>query len=375
MSSTPAFPHISGHRSPAEPENHGINTGSGASCHAHSYSAADENGKAVSRDESLTNILISKSVKDSRLIGAIVALGEATAHIAVLLQNYVEHTYAGSQNSSGDEQLHLDIDCDNAVFDAIRESGVFATAASEETPQETNVMPARVDKDDEDGPWYSLGFDPLDGSSIIDANFSVGSIFGIWPGAKLLGRKGREQVASAVSLYGPRTTFLIALPSESREEGEPDITFEVTLVKDRSHWEMSRDCVNLKPEKKVFAPGNLRATNDNAKYDALVKHWISERYTLRYSGGMVPDVYHMFAKSGGVFSNVSSEKAQAKLRLLYEVAAMGLLVECAGGSTTHEFEDKSVLDLEIDDLDKRLGVCFGSKGEVEKYKQFMFSSQ
>lgn len=122
----------------------------------------------------------------------------------------------------------------------------------------------------------------------------------------------------------------------------------------------------------MFAPGNLRATNDNDRYDALVKHWIAERYTLRYSGGMVPDVYHMFAKSGGVFSNVSSEKARAKLRLLYEVAAMGLLVECAGGMTTHEFEDKSVLDIVIDDLDKRLGVCFGSKGEVEKYKQFMF---
>jgi sedoheptulose-bisphosphatase len=290
----------------------------------------------------------------------------------VLLQNYVEHTYAGSQNSSGDDQLHLDIDCDNAVFDAIRESGVFATAASEETPEETNVLPAKIDKDDEDGPWYSVGFDPLDGSSIIDANFSVGSIFGIWPGTKLLGRKGREQVASAVSLYGPRTTLLIALPSESRDAGEPDITFEVTLVKDRSHWELSRDSVTLQNTKKIFAPGNLRATNDNDKYDALVKHWISDRYTLRYSGGMVPDVYHMFAKSGGVFSNVSSDKARAKLRLLYEVAAMGLLVECAGGVTTHEFEDKSVLDIEIDDLDKRLGVCFGSKGEVEKYKQFMF---
>lgn len=289
----------------------------------------------------------------------------------MLLQNYVEHTYAGSQNSSGDEQLHLDIDCDNAVFDAIRESGVFATAASEETPQETNVLPADVAKEDEDGPWYSVGFDPLDGSSIIDANFSVGSIFGIWPGTQLLGRTGREMVASAVSLYGPRTTLLIALPSKSREDGEPDITFEVTLVKDRSHWEVSRDVVTLKPEKKTFAPGNLRATNDNAKYDALVKHWISERYTLRYTGGMVPDVYHMFAKSGGVFSNVSSEKARAKLRLLYEVAAMGLLVECAGGVTTHEFEEKSVLDVVIDDLDKRLGVCFGSKGEVEKYKQFM----
>lgn len=292
----------------------------------------------------------------------------ATAHIATLLQNYVEHSYAGTQNSSGDDQLHLDIDCDNAVFRAIRDAGVFAIAASEETPEEVDVSP----KGDEDGPLYSLGFDPLDGSSIIDANFSVGSIFGIWPGKGLLGRTGREQVASAVSVYGPRTTLIIALPSKSRES-QSDITFEVTLVKDRSHWEVSRQEVVLKPSKKVFAPGNLRATNDNAKYDALVKHWISERYTLRYSGGMVPDVYHMFAKSGGVFSNVSSEKAKAKLRLLYEVAAMGLLVECAGGVTTHEFEDKSVLDFAVDDLDRRMGVCFGSKDEVQKYKEFMFS--
>ena len=294
----------------------------------------------------------------------------ATTHIAALLQNYVEHSYVGTQNSSGDEQLHLDIDCDNACFRAIRDAGVFAVAASEETPEETDVRPA---KGDEDGPWYSVGFDPLDGSSIIDANFSVGSIFGIWPGKGLLGRRGREQAASVVSLYGPRTTLIIALPSKSREDGRGDITFEVTLVKDRSHWEVSREEVVLQPSKKVFAPGNLRATNDNPRYDALVKHWIQERYTLRYTGGMVPDVYHMFAKSGGVFSNVSSEKARAKLRLLYEVAAMGLLVECAGGLTTHEFEDRSVLDLVVDDLDRRLGVCFGRKDEVEKYKKFMFS--
>ena len=98
----------------------------------------------------------------------------ATTHIAALLQNYVEHSYAGTQNSSGDEQLHLDIDCDNAVFRSIRDAGVFATAASEETPEETDVRPKSMPKEDEEGPWYSVGFDPLDGSSVIDANFSVG---------------------------------------------------------------------------------------------------------------------------------------------------------------------------------------------------------
>lgn len=371
------LPHISGRREIDEPPKHGINDGSGAKCETYDDSRVDEDGQAAGRGATLTEILTSKGVREANLISAIVSLGEATAHIAVILQNYVDHAYAGTQNSSGDDQLRLDIDCDNAVFRAVRRAGVFAVAASEETPEETYVSPPpgmedekKADEDDE--PCYSVGFDPLDGSSIIDANFSVGSIFGIWPGKGLLGVTGRGQVASVVSLYGPRTTLIIALPSKSRGEGQPDVAFEVTLVNDKSRWEVSRSAISLQPTKKVFAPGNLRATNDNPRYDALVKHWIGERYTLRYTGGMVPDVYHMLAKSGGVFSNVSSENARAKLRLLYEVAAMGLLIECAGGATTHEFEDRSVLDFAVDDLDRRLGVCFGSKDEVRKYKEFMF---
>ena len=282
--------------------------------------------------------------------------------------NYVEHTYAGTQNQSGDDQLHLDIDCDNAAFHAIRESGVFAIAASEETPQETNVKAASTTLTDEQ--LFSVGFDPLDGSSIIDANFSVGSIFGIWPGKGVLHRTGRQQVASAISVYGPRTTLCIALPKSSTNK-DTDCVLEVTLVKDRHSWELSRDQITIAPAGKVFAPGNLRATNDNPQYQQLVQHWMTERYTLRYSGGMVPDVYHIFAKGKGVFANVSSEKAKAKLRLLYEVAPIGLAVECAQGATTHESVNQSVLDIAIEDLDQRLGVCFGGTDEVAKYKKYM----
>lgn len=321
-----------------------------------------------SRDITLSKILIEQyKVKDLNLVKALVALGEASTNIADLLTNYVSHTYAGTQNKSGDEQLHLDIDCDNAVFHAIREAGVFSIGVSEETPVETDVTAGS----EEHTGSFTLGFDPLDGSSIIDANFSVGSIFGIWPGKGVLGRTGREQVASAVTLYGPRTTLCIALPSASTGLGK-DAVLEVTLTKEKSIWEISRDFIEIKSNGKIFAPGNLRASNDNEKYNALIQHWISERYTLRYTGGMVPDVYHIFAKSKGVFANVSSEKARAKLRLLYEVAPMGLIVECAGGLTTHEAYDASVLDERIDDLDKRLGVCFGSSDEVMLYKQFMF---
>mmetsp|Transcript_16458 Transcript_16458/g.19785 ORF Transcript_16458/g.19785 Transcript_16458/m.19785 type:complete len:365 (+) Transcript_16458:253-1347(+) len=310
---------------------------------------------ADSRKATLSSVIKGYGVEDESLVSAIVALGEATANIAVLLTNYVEHTYAGSQNASGDDQLHLDIECDEAVFRAVRESKVYATVASEETPEETHVGEGE----------FSLGCDPLDGSSIIDANFSVGSIYGIWPGKKLLGRTGREQVASAIALYGPRTLLCIAIPSVKK-------VFEVTLVKNRTSWDISRKDITIKPTGKVFAPGNLRATNDHEKYDKLVKHWISDRYTLRYTGGMVPDVYHIFAKSKGVFWNVSSPSARAKLRLLYEIAPIGLVVECAGGCTTHEAADKSVLDIEIESLNLQLGVCFGSTEEVKKFKEFMF---
>lgn len=323
------------------------------------------------RTSSLTAVLKDVyKVKDDVLVKALVALGEGSASITTILTNYVNHTYAGTQNQSGDDQLDLDIDCDKAVFDALRKSKVFTIAASEETPVETIVGGEGGDIDQSS--LFSIGFDPLDGSSIIDANFSVGSIFGIWPGKGVLNRNGREQVASAVTLYGPRTTLCIALPSASTTMGR-DVVLEVTLTT-RDQWELSREDIRIQPKGKVFAPGNLRASNDNQKYNALVQYWIQERYTLRYTGGMVPDVYHIFTKSKGVFSNVSSEKAKAKLRLLYEVAPMGLIVECAGGLTTHESYDASVLDEKIDHLDKRLGVCFGSSDEVANYKKFMFEN-
>jgi len=316
----------------------------------------EENNKSSDRSESLSKILSDANVSDKSLIQALVALGEATSKISLHLTNYVSHELAGSQNASGDDQLKLDILCDKAVFDCVRESGMYSTVASEETPEETPVGNG----------MYSLGCDPLDGSSIIDANFSVGSIFGIWPGNKLVGRTGREQVASAISLYGPRTVMCIAIPEIKK-------AIEVTLIDNRSAWYVSKEQIEIQPKGKIFAPGNLRATNDHPQYKELVDYWMTNRYQLRYSGGMVPDVYHICCKSKGIFTNVSSASSKAKLRLLYEVAPLGLIIECAGGVAMKEDEDKSVLDVVIDHCDKRLGVCFGSSEEVNKYKEIMFA--
>lgn len=77
----------------------------------------------------------------------------------------------------------------------------------------------------------------------------------------------------------------------------------------------------------VFAPANLRAASQNQAYAALVNRWIEAQFTLRYTGGMVPDVHHMIAKGHGIFCNPCSTSAPAKLRLLYECAPLALIVE------------------------------------------------
>jgi sedoheptulose-bisphosphatase len=83
----------------------------------------------------------------------------------------------------------------------------------------------------------------------------------------------------------------------------------------------------------MFSPGNLRAVNENEAYDKVVSTWIKKGYTLRYTGGLVPDVGQIFIKGHGVLSNIGSESHKCKLRALYEAAAVGFLVEKAGGKS------------------------------------------
>jgi sedoheptulose-bisphosphatase len=83
----------------------------------------------------------------------------------------------------------------------------------------------------------------------------------------------------------------------------------------------------------MFSPGNLRAVKDNENYAKVVQSWIDKEYTLRYTGGLVPDVAQIFVKGHGVFANIDSPKHKAKLRVLYEAAAVGFLIEKAEGAT------------------------------------------
>merc|ERR1719326_1006692 len=115
----------------------------------------------------------------------------------------------------------------------------------------------------------------------------------------------------------------------------------------------------------------MRVAQESDKYDALIKHWMKERYTLRYTGGLVPDICQQFTKGMGVFANPTSEKSPAKLRLAFEAAPFGLLVEKAGGSTSDGISGNSILDVQINGIDQRTPLCIGSSSEVARFNEMV----
>eukprot|EP00270_Netrium_digitus_P004040 TRINITY_DN148_c0_g1_i1.p1 TRINITY_DN148_c0_g1~~TRINITY_DN148_c0_g1_i1.p1 ORF type:complete len:413 (+),score=109.13 TRINITY_DN148_c0_g1_i1:56-1240(+) len=294
-----------------------------------------------------------KATPDKGLARLLVCMGEALRTIAFKVRT-ASCGATACVNTFGDEQLAVDLLADKLLFEALKFSHVCKYACSEEHP----------DLLDMGGPvegGFSVAFDPLDGSSIVDTNFTVGTIFGVWPGDKLTGVTGRDQVASAMGVFGPRTTYIIAI------SGFPG-THEFLLLDD-GKWAHVKETFTI-GEGKLFSPGNLRATFDNPEYEKLVNYYVEERYTLRYTGGMVPDVGQILIKEKGVFTNVTSPSTKAKLRLLFEVAPLGLLIENAGGYSSDGFI--SVLDKPITDVDVRTQVCYGSKAEVQRFEEYLY---
>lgn len=259
-------------------------------------------------------------------------------------------------NDFGDEQLAIDVLADKVIFDNLESSGVVAIASSEEVPVEKEITP---------GGKFAVAFDPLDGSSIIDTNFSVGTIFGVWKGDKFIGQDGSGIVAAGLAIYGPRTTITMAIDGV---EGAHEFLLIDDFSAKHGSWihTAAFSCVN---EGKLFAPGNMRAAQDNPGYARLLDHYYTEKYQLRYTGGMVPDVNQILVKGKGVFCNPASPSAKAKLRVLYEVLPIGYVIEKAGGKSSNG--EGSVLDIKITSCEDRSQVCYGSADEVARFEEYV----
>merc|ERR1711924_103855 len=235
--------------------------------------------------DSLEEFLV-KATGDKALRKLMSSMGEAGRQIAFKVRT-ASCNKTACVNSFGDEQLAVDMLADKILFETLQYSQVCEQACSEEVPEPLDMG----------GKGFSVAFDPLDGSSIVDTNFAVGTIFGAWPGADLKGITGRDQAAAGMIVYGPRTVFCLALKDFPG-------CHEFLLLDDGT-WQHVKETTQIN-EGEMFSPGNLRATQDNPEYSKLVDFWLKEKYTLRYTGGMVPDVFQIIVKEKGVFSNVTS---------------------------------------------------------------------
>jgi fructose-1,6-bisphosphatase len=309
--------------------------------------------------KTLQNYFDSKNVSPDlqKLIFSLLWAG-ADFYELTLFHYDFKNFYADTTNKSGDRQLKIDVAANDVFVGLLKENDV-ALIASEELAEPIKGK---------SGGKYAVAFDPLDGSSIVDADMSVGSIVGIYEGNSVIGRKGDEQVAALAFVYGPQFTFFLTVGQGTisgvyRPEKYP---YDIVAEQRNEQFYISNEQVVLAEDGKYFAPGNLRAASNEAWYMKTLQKWIKGGYTLRYSGGMVPDIGHIFVKGGGIFLYPGTEqKPDGKLRLLYECAPFAFLIEQAGGKALTQ-KGERILDILVEFPHQTTTVFLGSKNDVEK---------
>ncbi|KAK4238644.1 Sedoheptulose-1,7-bisphosphatase, chloroplastic [Achaetomium macrosporum] len=300
--------------------------------------------------------------RESLIRSVIPLLLGGIAEVSKALRESHRVSAVGTANSFGDNQLNVDVEAEKLLRKAISRCPFIASASSEEDPVERPVKPTTGQ--------YCVVFDPLDGSSIISANWTVGTIVSIWDGPSALGQvPAQRQVAAILGVYGPRTTAIVAvrIPGTTGRS----CCFEVALD-DKGwmvKWRVTRPNLTLSPSSSYFSPANLRAASQDPRYMSLVTSYISRQYTLRYAGGLVPDVVHMLVQGQGVYLSPvdqNQDSSKAKLRRLYELCPLALVVECAGGSAIDPSNGQRILERVVQSCDERGGIVLGSTSEARE---------
>jgi fructose-1,6-bisphosphatase I len=275
---------------------------------------------------------------------------------------------AGTGNVQGEVQQKLDVIANDLLIAGVQSCPSLAGIASEEIED-----PLPVGKGIGD---YLLLFDPLDGSSNIDVNVSIGTIFSILkkpnPSTPLMTadflQAGRTQVAAGYVVYGPQTTLAISL-------GEGVDLFTLDAVS--GEFLLIKQGVRISESTCEFAinMSNMR------HWAAPVKRYVDEclagsggirkkDFNMRWIASMVADVHRVLSR-GGVFMypwDQRDPKKPGKLRLMYEANPMGFLVEQAGGAVINGVD--TILDLQPQELHERVSVMLGSKEEVNLLRQY-----
>jgi len=272
---------------------------------------------------------------------------------------------ADSANVQGEIQKKLDIIANEVLIEANEWGGHLAAMASEEMDG-IHVVPGRYPQGE-----YLLLFDPLDGSSNIDVNVSIGTIFSVLKKAEGAGvseqdflQPGTRQVAAGYCVYGPQTTLVLTV-------GDGVAVF--TLDREQGSFVLTQEGLQIPPDTKEFAVN----MSNQRHWAEPVQRYIDEciqgkngprgkDFNMRWVGSMVADVHRILSR-GGVFMypwDAREPEKPGKLRLMYEANPMAWLVEQAGGAATNGTQ--RILEVQPRLLHERVSVFLGSKNEVDR---------
>jgi fructose-1,6-bisphosphatase I len=326
---------------------------------------------------SLTRYLVEQQRVDGHIPSQLRLLLEVVARACKSISQAVNKVDLGdvmgtadSENVQGEIQKKLDIIANEVLIEANEWGGHLAGMASEEM-EGIYVVPNRYPQGE-----YLLLFDPLDGSSNIDVNVSIGTIFsvlrmpeddrGVDEGDFL--QAGAKQVAAGYCVYGPQTTLVLTV-------GDGVAMF--TLDREQGSFVLTRENVQIPADTKEFAinMSNMR------HWDAPVKRYVDEclqgkegvrgkDFNMRWIASMVADVHRILTR-GGIFLypwDKREPEKPGKLRLMYEANPMSWLIEQAGGAATNGRQ--RILDIQPGKLHERVSVVLGSKNEVDRVTRY-----
>jgi fructose-1,6-bisphosphatase I len=277
---------------------------------------------------------------------------------------------AGSDNVQGEVQQKLDVIANETLLEANEWGGHLAAMASEELDHPYTI-PNRYPKGE-----FLLLFDPLDGSSNIDVNVSIGTIFSVLRAREGGGepqesdflQPGSRQLAAGYAVYGPSTLLVLSV-------GDGVACF--TLDRETGSWWLTCDRMAIPEETKEYA---INASNARHWYPPVQRYIadlnagrdgpLGKDYNMRWVASMVADVHRIMTR-GGIFMYPADSREPGKpgkLRLMYEANPMGFLVEQAGGTASDGRQ--RILDIQPTALHQRVPVFLGSRKEVERATRY-----
>lgn len=274
---------------------------------------------------------------------------------------------AGATNVQGEQQQKLDVFANEVMTAALAECRSVAGLVSEEDDEPVLF----ADRSEVAGKQFVLSFDPLDGSSNIDVNVNVGTIFGIREkaaGTDVAGavlRPGSEQVAAGYVVYGPSVVFVAALAGTGVSAFTLDAADEFVL----STAEM-----RMPEQGPYYSTNEANAESWPAAYREYLAALLGGKlggkaYSARYIGSLVADFHRTLLKGGVFLYPPTAKSAQGKLRLQYEANPLALLAERAGGKAVNGPE--RILDLRATGVHDRTPLVVGSRREVELLQQLV----